>query len=224
MQNNMYRYYNVNSVIHNINPVSKLLSLIFLIITLFLSDSVLSLLIVTLVSTIYLLLTNVPYEVYFKHIKSFIIFVSLIVIMLIILKFEFLTIIKVSIKLCLLFINILILLFTTPNKKIYLGLNKIIPFSKLNYHITKFFFKIQNLYDQYDKISNELVNRNVSITFYKKIKLSLRHAIYNSDRKEERINLNKDYDMKIKFNLNDFVLILVFIFIMIVILVKEVRL
>ena len=224
MQNNMFRYYNTNSFIHKLSPITKTLILFIFTITLFIPSGIIPILMLIILETIYLLISNIPFELHLKHLKIESIFLITILLMLIILKFELMIIFIIMLKLIQFIIMFNLLILTTTNNDINYGLCKILPFDNLNNKISLILLKFSNFFEQYYKIDDEVRNRNVNMSFFNKINLSLKHTIYNNDRIEEMIYLNKNGLKKSfnKFDIINLLFLLIFILIFIIIFVKEV--
>lgn len=75
------KYYNGNSLIHNINPVCKLICILIFTFLVLISNNILFLSILTILVFIYIVLSEVPIKLYinnFKYIIPFIIFILII--------------------------------------------------------------------------------------------------------------------------------------------------
>ena len=78
---NLTKYYNGNSVIHNINPLCKLICILIFTFLVLIANNILFLGILTILTLIYIVLSEVPIKLYinnFKYIIPFILFILII--------------------------------------------------------------------------------------------------------------------------------------------------
>ena len=220
----MFRYYNTESFIHDLNPITKLIMTIFFTITIFISNTFFPIIILLLLQSILLLLTNIPINIYIKHLKINIPIIIILLAMLIILDFDFLVIIISTLKLIMFILFIISMILTTTTNNINYALGKLLPSKQLSYKISDNINRLSNIFTEYNKINDEIENRNTSMFIIEKITLSLKHAIYSNDRREEIIKV-KGLDNCIvenKFNYINILACLLFVIIFFIILTKEV--
>lgn len=133
MQDNIIigKYYKAESDIHLINPVSKLLSILFLIFSLFVTSNINLLLIIFTFELIIILISNIPFKVFYKNIVSLKYILIFIIIFNILTKVSIENTLIIIIKLVGTLIYSMLLILTTTPYEIVRGLNIILKPLKL---------------------------------------------------------------------------------------------
>jgi len=136
-------YYLRNSLIHKLNPVFKIISLLLSIITVFLANNLIDFIIIFIFILIIMLLSKIDLSVYLKNIYTLRIFIIFIIIINLIFRVNFIETIYMILKIIYLVILSAILTLTTPPTEITYGLektfrifNKILPVNNIALTIT----------------------------------------------------------------------------------------
>ncbi|MBQ6282586.1 MAG: energy-coupling factor transporter transmembrane protein EcfT [Bacilli bacterium] len=122
---NLTRYYNGNSVIHNINPLCKLICILMFTFLVLMTNNILFLLILTILVVIYIVLSEVPIKLYidnFKYILPFILFILIINILTSNVHSSIISIMKLVLFILYSSVNI----FTTKSNDLTYGLEKLL--------------------------------------------------------------------------------------------------
>lgn len=179
------KYYPVNSNIHNMNPISKIICTIIFIIMCFLANSVGLNIMLLLLTIIMILNANIPFKIFLDTIKSLRFILLIIIIINIVLRVSIDITIMLLLKIILIVIYTTILTLTTPPTEITYGLEKIllplkligVNTKKLALFITKILRFIPILIDQKNKILKSISSRGLN---YKKTNLKNKFIIIKS--------------------------------------------
>jgi len=140
---NIGNYYLKDSLIHKLNPVFKIISLLLSIITVFLANNLIDFIIIFIFILIIMLLSKIDLSVYLKNIYTLRIFIIFIIIINLIFRVNFIETIYMILKIIYLVILSAILTLTTPPTEITYGLektfrifNKILPVNNIALTIT----------------------------------------------------------------------------------------
>lgn len=179
------KYYPVNSNIHNMNPLSKIICTIVFIIMCFLANTASLNIILLLLTIIMILNANIPFTIFSKTIKSLKFLLLFLLIINIILKTSVETTIVILLRIILIVLYTSILTLTTPPTEITYGLEKIfsplkligIPVKKMALFITQILRFIPTLIDQANKILKSQASRGLD---YKNSNLKNKFIIIKS--------------------------------------------
>ena len=163
------RYFPVKSKMHNMDPFCKMLCTIIFIITLIISRSLSVIFILSLVSIIMILRSNVPIRLYFKSISKTIPILILIIVITLLLNVNYLFILDILIKIVLIVVYTSVLTFTSTPTEITVGFEKVFfPLkifcffsSKLALSLTMIIRYIPILMEQVEKIRKTQASRGV---------------------------------------------------------------
>lgn len=129
---NYTKYYMKNSIIHKLNPISKIIFLILTLICILFIDNFYELSIVLLYLLIIMLLSKIKISYYIKNILSLKVLIIFIIIINLIFKYSILSTIFIVIKIIYVVIVSSILTYTTPPTYITYGLEKMLsPLKKI---------------------------------------------------------------------------------------------
>ena len=164
------RYYNINSIVHTMNPLAKIISIfIFVILSLLVNDLKINL-VISLIVLIVIGLTHVPFKNYFKTIYGIRFLIAFIIIINFVLNVEFENTLLILTRLISLVLYTSILTFTTQPSEIAYGLEmflsplKIIgvPVSKMSLSISLSLRFIPTLIDQSKRILKAISSRGIN--------------------------------------------------------------
>lgn len=171
MYNNILlsRYFPINSKIHNMDPFCKMLCTIIYIITLLISNSFTVIIILSLVTLIMMLRSNVPLKLYFKSFSKLLPIIALILIIFLLININYLFILSILIKIILIVIYTSILTFTSTPTEITNGFEKLLfplkifglPTSKIALELTMSIRYIPILMEQIERIRKSQAARGV---------------------------------------------------------------
>ena len=116
------KYYPVNSRIHMMNPVSKIICTFIFIITLFMTVTLRMNIALCMMVILLMLMSKIPLKIYFRTLKSIKFILLLIVIINLLLQVDIETTLVMIIRLSLLVLYTSILTLTTPPTEITYGL------------------------------------------------------------------------------------------------------
>lgn len=122
---NLTKYYNGNSIIHNINPLCKLICILIFTFLVLISNNILFLSILTILVLIYIVLSEVPVKLYinnFKYIIPFIIFILIINLLTSTMYSSIISIMKLILFILYSSVNI----YTTKSNDLTYGLEKLL--------------------------------------------------------------------------------------------------
>ena len=153
------RYYLKNSVVHKLNPVFKILSLIIMIISIFFIDSYIDILMLSSYLLLSIVYSDIGIKVYFKNIHSIRIFLIFILLIDLIFFIDINRIVFDLFKLIFIILYSSILTYTTAMTEITYGierilrpLNKFIPVNDISMIITLTLRYIPTLTMEYNRI------------------------------------------------------------------------
>lgn len=136
-------YYMKKSLIHNLNPTYKIISLIINILMIILAKHPLDFIIIFIYLSIIITLSKINLKIYLKNISTLKVFILFIIIINIIFKVNIISTIYMILKIIYLVLLSAILTFTTPPMEITYGLertfrifNKILPINQIALTIT----------------------------------------------------------------------------------------
>jgi len=171
MSNNIVigRYYPLNSLIHKMNSVSKVLSIFLFSLTSLITNNIYIHIFLTILTIVMVLLTKIPIKTYLKMVKSLRFIIIFIVLINIIFKVEILTTFIIILKLITIVIYTSILTFTTPPTEITYGLEKIfsplkifkLPINDIALIITLALRFIPSIITQGEKILKSQASRGI---------------------------------------------------------------
>jgi len=125
------KYYDTNSLIHNMNPIFKIIcTLLFVIFSFFSFDLYFNLMILFLL-VILLLLSNVPIKNYFKSIYGIKWLILFIFIINLIFEKDIYIVFILSLRIILVLLYSMMILYTTKNDDIIYGLERVFGFLKI---------------------------------------------------------------------------------------------
>ena len=122
---NLTKYYNGNSIIHNINPLCKLICILIFTFLVLIANNILFLSILTILVLIYIVLSEVPVKLYinnFKYIIPFIIFILIINLLTSTIYSSIISIMKLILFILYSSVNI----YTTKSNDLTYGLEKLL--------------------------------------------------------------------------------------------------
>lgn len=238
MQSNKYfgQYYPIDSKIHNLNVFTKLITLLLLIITLIISNSLRLELVIFFFIFILLYESKVPLRFYFNIIYGL---RYLLIILVVLLASKGLTL-NVAVTILFKVFNIIsylsLLFYTTSNSELKYGLEKILsPFNIFNLRISTFINKLVNLINFFpllliterevlisssarglDYFHTDLVSRFITALISLKNTFRLTKEKLNRKKLSNKIKLysTKTYRTNLrtnKFKLYDLIILMVFI-------------
>lgn len=124
------RYYKVDSVVHKLSPIFKIISLFLMIISIFFVDSYIDIIMLSMYLMLALAYSNIPAKVYLKNLWSIKIFLAIIAIIDIIAFMNIERVVHDLFKLIFVVLYSNILTLTTPISEITYGIEKILtPFN-----------------------------------------------------------------------------------------------
>lgn len=238
MQSNKYfgQYYPIDSKIHNLNVFTKLITLLLLIITLIISNSLRLELVIFFFIFILLYESKVPLRFYFNIIYGL---RYLLIILVVLLASKGLTL-NVAVTILFKVFNIIsylsLIFYTTSNSELKYGLEKILsPFNIFNLRISTFINKLVNLINFFpllliterevlisssarglDYFHTDLMSRFITALISLKNTFSLTKEKLNRKKLSNKIKLysTKTYRTNLrtnKFKLYDLIILIVFI-------------
>ena len=238
MQSNKYfgQYYPIDSKIHNLNVFTKLITLLLLIITLIISNSLRLELVIFFFIFILLYESKVPLRFYFNIIYGL---RYLLIILVVLLASKGLTL-NVAVTILFKVFNIIsylsLIFYTTSNSELKYGLEKLIsPFNIFNLRISTFINKLVNLINFFpllliterevlisssarglDYFHTDLVSRFITALISLKNTFRLTKEKLNRKKLSNKIKLysTKTYRTNLrtnKFKLYDLIILIVFI-------------
>jgi len=237
----LFKFYETNSLIQNMNSVVKIICTILFAILLFLSYNLYLNLLIAILLILLLLLSKIPIYIYFKtisNVKWFLIFILLINL---IFKQDFYITILMILRIICLILYTMMILYATKQDEIVYGLQKVfsplkllkIPVSKMVFSISLALRFIPNLLLSYNQISKSQISRGIyyqdlslknkfdllknSITCM--IVLSIKKADMLSDSLELKLYDVSNYNANLSKRINYFDLLLLLIHIMLFILI-----
>jgi energy-coupling factor transport system permease protein len=166
------RYYNTKSLIHDMNPLAKIISIfIFVIMSLIINDLYLNLFI-SIIVLLVIGLSHVPLKIYFKSLYSLRILIIFIIIINLILKIELIAIILIINRLITLVLYTTTLTLTTTPSEITYGLSLFFsPLKLFGLSINKMALTISlalrfipTIIEQANRILKALASRGVDYT------------------------------------------------------------
>lgn len=171
MYNNVLlsRYFPVKSKMHDMDPFAKMLSTIIFIVTLLITNNFTVMFILTLVTLIMLLRSNVPFGLYSKSISSLSPLMALIIIITLLVGVNYYIILLVILKIVLIVLYTSILTFTSTPTEITYGFQKVlaplkligVPTSKLALKMTMAIRYIPIIMEQAQRIIKSQASRGV---------------------------------------------------------------
>lgn len=242
---NIGNYYLKDSIIHKLNPVLKILCLIFSVISIIVSDDILSFILLGLYLLIIMFLSKIELKIYLKNIYTIRLFIVFIIIINLIFKISIISSIYMIITLIYLILLSAILTLTTPPMEITYGLektfrifNKILPVNQIALSITLALRFIPLITMQAERIikaqslrgvdfNKDIKNKIISLSniFIPMIYLSLKRADELSDIMEVRLynyGISRTNYRLNKWKLVDSILLIVNILILIIVVWRAV--
>lgn len=239
---NYTRYYMINSIIHHLNPIFKIVLLIIILGTILFINSLIDIVIVGLFLLLIMLLSKVKITYYLKNILTLKILILFIIIIYLIVGYNILNIIFIVFKIIFVVLSSSILTYTTPPTEITYGLEiilkplkKILPIKEMALSITLALRFIPSITNEAMRIIKAQASRgidfyhsnlkkkleSISLIFVPMFVLSMRRADDIAD--VMNVRLYNYYDERTNYRMNkwsylDFV-ILFFSVIMIVLII-----
>ena len=171
MLNNLVlgRYYNSNSKIHSMNPLSKIICTLIFVIMVFICNDIKLMLLLSLLAFLFTEFSKVPRSIYLKTIKSLKFILIFILVIDLIFKVDIIVTIINMLRLVTVVIYTSILTMTTPPTEITYGLEQLlsplrlikIPVNKIALSISLAFRFIPTLIDEGNKILKSQASRGV---------------------------------------------------------------
>ena len=171
MLNNLVlgRYYNSNSKIHSMNPLSKIICTLIFVLMVFICNDIKLMLLLSLLAFLFTEFSKVPRSIYLKTIKSLKFILIFILVIDLIFKVDIIVTIINMLRLVTVVIYTSILTMTTPPTEITYGLEQLlsplrlikIPVNKIALSISLAFRFIPTLIDEGNKILKSQASRGV---------------------------------------------------------------
>ena len=163
------RYYPINSKIHKMNPLSKIICTVIFVLLMFLTNDLFFIGLITGFVVLILLMSNIPLKVYFGAIKNLKILIVFIIIINIIFGVNWQTIIIMLARLILVVLYTSALTLTTPPTELTYGLEKFftplrligIPVNKMALSLSLAIRFIPTIIDQSNKIMKSQTCRGI---------------------------------------------------------------
>ena len=242
MRNNIKssNYYSISSLVHEMNPIIKIVCSFIFILIVFLAKTIWLNSILLVLLTINILLSNIPIKIYLNIIKKSIFFIIFIFLIDYLLHVSLYT----NIIICIKFLEIIIYacLVSITTKPLYIVKSLNIMFSPLKligipvYYVSFFilfvFQYISNVFD-ISKLINKSQKSKGNLSILKKLRyktLPLFVIDFKNNKKLKNAMDIKIYDMKwqknhsfkFKFTLYDFSIIMLYIFVLVLTFFEEV--
>ena len=234
-------YYLKDSIIHKLNPVVKIISLLLSIITVLLSNNLMDFILLFIFILSIMLLSKIEIKLYLKNIYTLRVFIIFILIINLIFKIDIIFTIYMILKIIYLVILSAILTLTTPPMEITYGLerilrifNKVLPVNSIALSITLALRFIPLITMQAERIikAGSLRGLDFNVNFKSKIKsisnifvpmlyLTLKKADDLADIMELRLynyGLSRTNYRLNKANINDVILLILNIVILIIVM------
>jgi len=126
------KYYLKDSLIHKLNPITKIILLLLMILSCLLSKNIINILIVSIYTILLLLLSKINIKIYLNSLMNIKVLLIFIIIISLIFKINILTIILTIYKIVIVILISTMITLTTPPTEITYGLEKILsPFNKI---------------------------------------------------------------------------------------------
>lgn len=171
MYNNVLlsRYFPVKSKMHDMDPFAKMLSTVIFILTLLITNNFTVMFILTIVTLIMLLRSNVPFSLYSKSVAGVTPLMAIVIIITLLCRVNYYLILFLVIKIALIVIYTSILTFTSTPTEITYGFQKVlaplkligVPTSKLALRLTMAIRYIPILMEQSQRIMKTQASRGV---------------------------------------------------------------
>lgn len=163
------RYYSINSRIHNMNPLAKMICMILFIIMIFLTNDLRLNLLIAFLLGIMILNTNIPTNIYHRVVYNFRFLLLLVFIINLILGQTLQMTIISLLRCCYVVIYISIITLTTPPSEIIYAIEKLLfplrlfrfPVKKIALFISNLIRLIPNLMDNSNKIKKSQASRGI---------------------------------------------------------------
>ena len=242
MRNNIKssNYYSITSLIHEMNPIIKIICSLIFILILFLAKTIWLNSILLVLLTINILLSNIPIKVYLNIIKKSLFFIIIIFLINYLLKVNIYTNILVCIKFLEVITYASLVSITTKPLHIVKSLNIMfsplkligIPVYYISFFILFVFQYIANIFDV-SKLINKSQKSRSNLNFFKKLKyktIPLFVIDYKNNKKLKNsmdikiydIKWQKNHSMKFNFSLYDFSIILLYVVVLVLTFFEEV--
>lgn len=162
------KYIPVNSMIHNMNAISKIVCLILFLVMLFINDIIL-LILLTCLTIIMMILSKVPLKLYLRSVSSLKVLIIFMVIINFIFHGSWYVTITAIVKIVLALIYTMILTYTTSKSEITYGLEKVfsplrifkVPVKQLSLSLTLALRFIPTIFEQTEKIMKSQASRGI---------------------------------------------------------------
>ncbi|MDD2181113.1 MAG: energy-coupling factor transporter transmembrane protein EcfT [Bacilli bacterium] len=163
------RYYPINSKIHKMNPLSKVICTVIFVLLMFLTNDLFFIALITGFVILILLMSNVPIKVYFGAIKSLKILIFFIILINVIFGINWRIIVIMLARLILVVLYTSALTLTTPPTELTYGLEKFftpfrligIPVNKMALSLSLAIRFIPTIIDQSNKIMKSQTCRGI---------------------------------------------------------------
>ncbi len=169
------RYYPLSSKIHNMNPLSKIICTIIFTLLMFLTNDLVFIGLITIFVLLIILMSNLPFKIYFGAVKSLKFLIIFIIIINFIFKINFTVTVITIARLILVVLYTTVLTLTTPPTELTYGLEKFFtPLRLIGISINKMALSlslalrfIPTIIDQANKIMKAQTCRGIDYTSFK---------------------------------------------------------
>ena len=174
-----FRYVNINSIIHALNPLFKLLITICYIVSVFLAKSLMAYLFLMTFLLIILIFSYIPDNKYYKFIYDYKFLILTILILDLILNFSLKSLVLTLISTIFALLMLGTFIFTTKPKEIFVCIEKILlPLKLFGVNTKKLAFKLIILFiykpifiENKELLNKETKNLDLKLKFFDKIKI-----------------------------------------------------
>lgn len=169
------RYYPINSKIHKMNPLAKIICTVFFIVVLFLYKDLFFTFLLLLFIILIALMSNVPLKTYLRAVMSLKLLIVAIIIINVVFQVDVVTTIVSISRLVLIVLYTSILTLTTPPNELTYGLEKFfspllvigIPVNKMALSLSLAIRFIPTIIDQADKIMKSQTCRGIDYSSFR---------------------------------------------------------
>ncbi len=236
---NIGSYYPASSIIHRLNPLTKFLSLLILVILMLINHELWLLITISLLILIMIFLSKIPLILYLRVLNSLKTLIVFIIIINLIVKVSFMVSFIMILKVIISVLYSMMIIYTTTFKDIIYGLEKLFnPLSKLKFPVKQLslslslaFKFIPLIFIQAEKIIKAQASRGIDFKYgrfkHKALALSsmllpmfilsLRRADDIADALEVKLfDLNKKTLIKKKWLLIDYLIFIIFLLLLMI--------
>lgn len=167
------QYYPIKSVLHEMNPISKILSIFLFLIALFIINNIYLYLILIILIGIMILVSNIPIKLFLNGIKSLKLLMIIVFICDYILTGNLLLSITIVLRIIAVVLYTSLLTFTTPMSELTYGLEKVfaplkylkLPVKELAFSLSLAIAFIPNILEQSNKILKSQASRGIDYRY-----------------------------------------------------------